>query len=68
MSDDKPLYDIDIKTPVSPDELKRFTDLLENERYVVITDLEYGKIRIAERKPETADEREIESNDDPRHA
>jgi len=56
MSDDKPLYSIEIKTPVSPAELKRFTNLLESNGYEVITDLEYGLIRI-DRKERMADEK-----------
>ena len=56
MSDEKPLYEIEIKTPVSPTELRRFTNLLENNGYRVITDLQYGVIRI-ERKDGMADEK-----------
>ena len=46
MSDDEFLYDIDINTPASPDEVAAFCDLLEANGYGVITDLRHGKLRI----------------------
>lgn len=46
MSDDEHLYDIDIKTLASPAEVATFCDLLEANGYAVVTDLEYGKLRI----------------------
>ncbi len=46
MSEEHTLYEIDIQTPVSPDELNTFTDILEESGYSVVTDLEYGTIEV----------------------
>jgi len=47
MTDDKyTLYEIDIQTPVSPQELRDFADLLDSAGYTVVTDLEYGAIEV----------------------
>ena len=40
------LYEIDIQTPVSPDELATFCELLDTNGYNVVTDLEYGAIEV----------------------
>jgi hypothetical protein len=42
------LYEIDVQTAASPEEVFRFTELLESEGYRVVTDLEYGKIKLEE--------------------
>lgn len=43
------LYEVDIQTWVSPDELASFCALLEDEGYHVVTDLANGKLRVDER-------------------
>jgi len=49
MSDDeRDLYDVDIQTWASPDEVKEFCDLLEDRGYEVVTDLAHGKLRVRE--------------------
>ena len=46
MTDDSHLYEVDIQTAASPEELAAFCDLLEREGYHVATDLDYGMLRI----------------------
>jgi len=48
MSDDDlyTLYEIDIQTPASPQEVAAFVELFEANGYTVITDLEYGVMRV----------------------
>ena len=46
MSDEHTLYEIDVQTPVSPEELHNFTKGLEEMGYNVVTDLEHGAIEL----------------------
>lgn len=49
MSGGEPLYEIDIQTAASPEEVFTFARHLEAAGYGVVTDLSRGKLRIEER-------------------
>jgi len=51
MTDEHTLYEIEIKTPVSPEELDRFTDIVDEAGYTVVTDLEYGVLELRNMAP-----------------
>jgi len=51
MSDKHTLYEIAIQTPVSPEELDRFTDIVDEAGYTVVTDLEYGVLELRNMAP-----------------
>jgi len=48
MSDDDlyTLYKIDIQTPAAPHEVATFVEVLEAKGYTVVTDLEYGVMKV----------------------
>jgi len=56
MSDEYTLYEIDIQTPVSPAELNRFTDILDEAGYHVMTDLEHGAMELRGENEDYIDE------------
>jgi len=50
------LYEIDVQTPVSPNEPQDFTELLESSGYNVVTDLERGEIQLRDTAERYKDE------------
>jgi len=46
MSDDEPLYKINVRHAASPAELKAFCDMLEKHNYDVVTDLSNGRVKV----------------------
>jgi hypothetical protein len=46
VSDDEPLYKINVRDVASPGGLKAFCDMLEKHNYGVTTDLSNGRIEV----------------------
>jgi len=46
MSEEHTLYEIKVQTPVSPNELAEFCELVDSDGYTVVTDLECGEIEL----------------------
>ena len=54
MNDEGVLYDVGVDSKTSPAELLAFCELLESNGYTVVTDLEYGALKICDRDGESA--------------
>jgi len=56
MSEEHTLYEIEIKTAVSPEELDKFTDIADEAGYVVVTDLQKGMLQLRGEAPDYKEE------------